>query len=396
MPESEHENHDHASDEAVEQTNAAGSTGGAGPQQPEEAGSEALADALRVSFRFLKWAMVFLVLVFLLTGIFTVQPEEVKFRLRFGELVSRAGNPVLRPGSWHLRWPWEEVVTVATDEKTLTLEDEFWAKAEQGNDVRQARFLSVRNDGYLLSGDANIVHMKLRLRYRARSDSDGAVAYAFLVQNPEETLRREFKASVVKVVGSMPVMDVINRKGLIEAIMTDLQARLKRFEESGRVPLGLSVIAVETIEEENIKNPTEPGSVRSAFFEAQNAISFRNALVSEGQTEAETIVNNAEARRAEILAEANGYATRLVRSARADAAQLQQLLPVYENSAAEANLLLEDFYQRAMVDVMKESPGAFVLHRQPEGARSELRLMFSRTPVVETKKEETDQGSASR
>ena len=362
------------------------------PSRPEQAGSRALADALKVSFRFLKFAMVALAAIFLLTGIFTVQPEEVKLKLRFGRVIKdSSGQLVLRPGSWHLRWPWEEVVVVPTDEKTVTLENEFWAVAESGADIRTAQVLKLRTDGYLLTGDTNIVHMKLRVRYRTRSDGDGAAAYAFLVKDPEETLRRALKASVVKVVGSMPVMAVINRRGLIDAITAELNARLKKFEENSGVPLGVSLVAVEAVEQENIKNPTEPGVVRPAFFDAQNAVSFRNALVSEGQTQAQTIVNGAEARRAEILAEANGYAMRMVRSARADAAQMQQLLPVFERSKGEADLLLEDFYLRTIIEVLRESPGAFVFHSQSEGASRQLRLMFTK-PLVQQTEQQPGQG----
>ena len=383
MAGNEHDSHEHAHEELHEQPappQAAGST----VARPEEAGNKALADALKVSFLFLKWAMVLLVIIFLLTGIFTVQPGEVKFKLRFGDLVKDAtGQMVLRPGGWHLRWPWEEVVTIPTDEKTLTLDKEFWAVAEAGPDIKIANSLDVRNDGYLVTGDANIVHMKLSLRYRAGgNDADSTVAYAFLVEKPEETLRRMFMASVVKVVGSMPVMEVIKPEKTIltDHVSQELQRRLDDFQKQSGVPLGISVTAV-ALTQDSPKNPTEPGAVRKAFNDAQDANSKASAMVSEGKSQATNILTTAEAQSKETVTYATGYATRMVRSAMADAAQMGQLMPKFEHSQGEADMLMEDFYERAVAEVLAESPGAFVFHEPPEGIHQELRMQFSKPPT---------------
>jgi membrane protease subunit HflK len=351
--------------------------------EPEDTGSKAWSDALRVSFLFLQTVMAAVVVFYLAAGVFWVKPNEVRFKLRFGRLL-RAGtgdSRVLRPGSgWHIRWPWEEYVVVPTDEKVLELKKEFWAGTEQDDRVRKVEKLDVRTDGYLISGDANIVHAKLSVRYNARNDDDGAVAFAFAVKEPEEVLRRELMSASAKVVGSMPVMDVIRRKGLVEEIAKELRSRLATFEEESGVPLGVEVIAVEAVERERIKNPTEPGQVQQAFFQAQNAANKRNQLVKEGETEAKRIINDAQATAAELLAEAQGYAVRLVREARVDARQLEQLLPVYESSAEEAAIMLEDFYQQTVVEALINSPGAFVLHQQPDG-KGELWVQHTRPPV---------------
>jgi regulator of protease activity HflC (stomatin/prohibitin superfamily) len=378
----DNEQHTHEHDEAAEPPQAARPTGGP-PPAPQDAGSLALTRALKSSFRFLKWAMVLLVVGYLATGVFKVDVGQVKFKLRFGELVPVGSTKPLTAGSGlHVRWPWEEVVTVPTDEKTMTLDKEFWAPAEKGPDIRMAEDLDVRTDGYLLTGDANIVHMKLRVTYQVNSAGDAAAAYAFLVQDPEGTLRRLVKASAVKVVGSMPVMKVLNQDGLLEGISQELSRRMDDFQKSSGVPLGVKVVSVQMLGEENVKNPTEPGKARQAFFNAQNAVSDRNSMISAGQAAAENIINSAEAQRAETLASARGDALRLVRSAKADSTEMEQLLPIFNHSSQEANLLMEDFYQRILVEIMQQSPGAFVIHQEPDGGRQQLRFNFTRAPYL--------------
>ena len=91
-----------------------------GPDQtnrPEQdTGSRALGQALKISFGFLKFAMLGLIAVYFLSGFFYVRTEEVKIRLTFGR-PSYVGEKVVVFGSdsgWHYKWPWQEVVTVST------------------------------------------------------------------------------------------------------------------------------------------------------------------------------------------------------------------------------------------------------------------------------------------
>jgi regulator of protease activity HflC (stomatin/prohibitin superfamily) len=348
--------------------------------EPEDTGGKALADALKTSFFFLRLVIIVLAAGYLLAGVFTVKPAEVRFKTRFGKLVRVGGKWVMLPGSGlHFRWPWEKVEVISTEEKVLNLERAFWTPGEGGG-VRAVRSLDLRQDGYALTGDMNIVHLKLRARYSVPSDVEGAMAYRFGVEDSVEVLRRMIEASTCKVVGTMSVTDVLNRTNLFSGIEQELRKRLERFREGAGYPLGLDVVAVEAIETEKVKNPSEPGAVSAAFDRAQNAYSLRNTLEREGETEASRILNNASAEAAEIKAIARGYSERFVRTARADAERLKQLLPLYRQSPSMRRVLLDRFYARTIEDVMDNAPGSFVLHKSGGATERELRLMFNRQP----------------
>jgi len=352
--------------------------------EPEDAGSKALADALKTSFFFLRLVIIVLVFGYLLTGIFTVKPAEVRFKTRFGKLLQVGGKWVILPGSGlHFRWPWEKVEVISTEEKVLNLDEAFWTSAEDGG-VRSVRSLDLRQDGYVLTGDMNIVHLKVRARYAVPSDVEGAMAYRFGVEESEVILRYMLRAATCKVVGTMGVTDVLNRTNLFSSIGQELRARLERFREGAGYPLGLDVVAVDAIETEKVKNPSEPGAVSAAFDRAQNAYSLRNTLEREGETERSHILNSARAKAAEIKAIAGGYSERLVRTTRADAERLKQLLPIYRESPSMRRILLDRFYARTIEDVMGNSPGAFVLHKSGGATERELRLMFNRQPPPAT------------
>jgi regulator of protease activity HflC (stomatin/prohibitin superfamily) len=277
---------------------------------------------------------------------------------------------------------------VRTDEKTLDMDRAFWATGQNGR-LRGGELLNVRTDGYLLTGDANIVHMKLRARYRVRNDVASVLSYELGANDPELILRRALAASTCNVVGSMGVMEVIKREqDLFGRIQKELDSRLARYERETGAPLGIEVVKIEAIEAEGIKNPTEPIQVTDAFNKAQMAESEKDQLVRQGETEATKIVSAAMSEAERVRAEARANAVRLVTSAQADAQTIQQILPFYQQSAAVARILRLMYQQRTMEDVMAQAPGAFVLYRSPPGSRREIRLLHQRR----SSQTETSQG----
>ena len=76
----EHDHHDH------------------GPEMPDDAGSQALAEALRSSFAIVKIVMLLMVAAFFCSGFFTVGPSEKAVILRFGKPVGEGQKALLGSG----------------------------------------------------------------------------------------------------------------------------------------------------------------------------------------------------------------------------------------------------------------------------------------------------------
>src|SRR4051794_24843675 len=83
----------------------------------EDAGSQALAEALRSSFAIVKVVMVVLVIVFFAKGFFTVGPQERAIILRFGSPQGQGDKALLGAGlHWSLPYPIDEVVKIPITE----------------------------------------------------------------------------------------------------------------------------------------------------------------------------------------------------------------------------------------------------------------------------------------
>ncbi len=387
---------------------------------PEDVSGKALSDALRVSFAFLKVAMVGLVVVYLLQGFFYVGRDEVRVRLRFGRPVKMSrgagrgkGYVIDSESGWHYCWPWEEVVSIPLSEQTLDLRGEFWfgrgmpKGQEQPSDEKGG--LSVKTDGYLISGDVNIIHIQLRARYRARDDEQGALDYAFRYRGgtagqqasegalgasptggPSELLRRFLIGSTIETVASWGVLEVRRKRRVVGTGELELFAeiekrvreKLRRFEESNGFSAGIELSSIERIED-----PRVPEEVKPSFDMAQEAESEKERLKSEAQKMARSIVENAEGEKAKMVEEARAYKKRVAAIVEADALTLKNLLPVYRSSPQKAAILREWFYGRMVEELLGQAKGSFVLHRPSEGSNTEIRFLLSR-PLEKAVEEE--------
>jgi regulator of protease activity HflC (stomatin/prohibitin superfamily) len=390
-----------------------------------ELGNQALADALRISFNWLKFAMIVLVVVYLLMGIFWAGQDEMKFKMRFGEVVS---GPITPATGVRVRMPWEKVVTISTSKQDVHIRPHevpegqrpapthFWPLSASPNQ----QMLRVKEDGYLITGDRNIVHMLLRVRYRvghgeaATRRGEAARHFYFLVgpENAGELLTGLAMSAATRVVATMTVDNVLREKALLSSRMqTELEQEIDQLEKS----LGVDSIGI-VVEEGDIdfltrigertvrKNPREPFPTQKAFDRHQEANSEASKLRQEGQAEAQRIVRRAEASAENILQQADSDAERIMSRVEADLTVLQSLLesiygkeeyqapypgengdwvvpplpPHTAETRRKEQVMRQRHYMRAIEQVLRAAAAAFVLREPREGDDREIWLDLQR------------------
>src|SRR5450631_3107980 len=82
--------------------------------ETQDAGSQALAEALRSSFVIVKIAMAALVVIIFAAGFFTVGPQEKVVVLRFGKPLGIGSNMLIGSGKphWSFPYPIDEVIRI--------------------------------------------------------------------------------------------------------------------------------------------------------------------------------------------------------------------------------------------------------------------------------------------
>ena len=282
------------------------------PPRSEDPAQQALADALQTCFRLLKYAMVVFLVIYLGSGIFFVREQQRAVELRFGRIVGEPGKQVYDPG-WHfgLPYPIGEPIMVPVSPQTMSINQAFWWKRpDTARDAGRtdeelepkAGPLNPLEDGSLLTGDANIVHIRFDVSFQVNDPA----AYVTHVGNEDKArsiIRVAVERAMVHAVAQIEADEVIRGRTNQDRARQIAQAML---DDLGT---GLQIVSF------NVRNTAMPARVADAYRE----------------------VSNAQSDKARALDEAWQYHTRTLNSAvGASYNQVLELLEQYE-AAASAN-----------------------------------------------------------
>jgi membrane protease subunit HflK len=248
-----------------------------------------------------RWAAVGVVLALLVfwgfNAIYTIDPQEVGVKLRFGQPMETTG-----PGLHFLWWPVESVERVNVTEN----------QTEIGS-VANSR--TGATEGLMLSGDQNIVDVKFSLLWSVADPKQ----YLFNVRDPEDMVRSVGESAMREVVGRRPAQDIFrdDRAG----IALEVRDISQRILDSYGLGVTVSQIAIE-----NVAPPTE---VADAFDEVQRAQQDENRFQEEARQYSNTLLGDARGQAAQMREDAAAYKTRVVQEAEGEAARFTSIYDEY-------------------------------------------------------------------
>src|SRR6267378_932941 len=187
-----------------------------------DAGSQALAEALRSSFAIVKIVMVLMVVAFFCSGFFTVGPQEKAVILRFGKPVGEGQKALLTAGlHWSLPYPIDEVVKIPIAEIQKVSSNVGWylttPEAElSGEEMPAGASLNPAIDGYVITADRNIIHTRATLSYHV----DDPIRFVFDFVTASNTLQNALNNALLFTAAKFNVDDILTRDvaGFREAV----------------------------------------------------------------------------------------------------------------------------------------------------------------------------------
>jgi len=206
----------------------------------------------------LGFVIIAVIVAWILSGIYIVEPAERGVVLRLGQF-----HAITMPGPhWYLRGI--ETVDIV--------------------DVDQLRTVSHR--AKMLTKDENIIQVELAVQYQVRD----AREYLFQVRDPDFTLQEATESALREVVGSISMDDFLSggRGAIVQQTKELTQEILDKYKT------GLVLTSV------NLQDPQPPEEVQGAFEDAIKA-----------QEDEVRYRNQAEAYALDILPKARGDATRM-------------------------------------------------------------------------------------
>ena len=255
--------------------------------------------------RRLRYMLPVLLLLYLLTGITQVGPDERAVVRRFGRVIDRPG-PGLRVG---LPWGIDRVdkFTVRTVQLTV---------GYSPDEVADSPGIP---SGQFVTGDQNLINLRMVVAY-AIDTADGELEnYAAHRDRVDAVLSREAEALAGEWAAALTVDEVLSGRAPLALRLTD---RLP-----GRIaPHKLGVV----VQRVSIEHLAAPDAVRESFDAVNQAQTGIRTRVNQAEQDAQRRVSEAESLAERLASEARAYAAEKDALARADADNFTARLTTYQ------------------------------------------------------------------
>ena len=341
------------------------------PEGAEDSGSQALSDALRSSFNIVKVIMVGLVVVFLFSGFFVVSPQEKAIVLRFGVPVGGGDGKLLGPGPhWAFPPPIDEVVRIPVGQVQSVSSSIGWyattaASEAAGTEPPPGESLQPVADGYLLTGDVNIIHARATLRYRI---AEPGLRYVLQLGNASNLVQSAFDNALLFAAARYKVDDALTRDqaGFREAARN----RLEQLVDQQK--LGITELQIDDA------RVIPPRQLKDAFArvseaevrrskELNDARSHENQTLSKAKADAEARKNAGETER-----------TRLVEFVAAEVERFTNNLPAWR---ANRDLFVQQRQADALRTIYAGAQEKIVAPQPGPGSNRTVWLQINREPA---------------
>lgn len=247
--------------------------------------NKSLADALKITFRLIQFAMLVLFGLFAFSGLQPVKEGESGLRLTFGRLVERDVAPGMR---FAMPAPIGEIVRVPTGNEEIEDSSSFYpfvsadVRARGPESLPYMQQLNPARDGSILTGDQAVAHLILRIQYRR---ADPALYAENVLDRPTEDLLILSAA----------------RRGMVRACAEISIDNLLREQDAGAIARRALTVAQETLDQSstgitleriNLVQRIPPAYLRASFNKVQDATAQSGKVLEEATTTANQTLNS--------------------------------------------------------------------------------------------------------
>jgi modulator of FtsH protease HflK len=294
--------------------------------------------------------LVLAVVVIILTGFYTVNPEEVGVIQRFGKYVSTT-----EPGL-HFKIPFG-IDKLSKVKVKHVYKEEFGFRTLQSGVKTKYSSRNFDYESLMLTGDLNIADVEWIVQYRIKDP----YAYLFRIRNIEETIRDLAESAIREVVGDRTVDEVIviSRKEIADLTQLLLQEDL---DEYGA---GIEIYTL------NLQNVNPPDRVKPAFNDVNSAKQERERIINEAWQEYNNIIPEAEGKALRTIEEAEGYAVNRVNRANGDASRFVSMYNQYRNSKTVTK---KRMYLETMQEILPKVEKIYIVDEEQQGLLPLLNL----------------------
>ncbi len=277
------------------------------------------------------FGLIVLIIIWALTGLYRVLPDEQGVVLRFGKFVSTT-----QPGlNYHIPYPIENVFTPKVT-KVNRMDIGFRSGSDTGFSSGGG-VADVPEESLMLTGDENIVNIDFSVFWVIKD----AGKFLFKIQDPQGTVKAASETAMREVIAKSKIQPILTEgRSKIEIETQEIIQNILDEYESG-----IQITQVQT------QKADPPDQVIDAFRDVQaaradmersknEAEAYRNDVIPRSRGEAAKILQAAEAYKKEVVAKAEGEASRFI--------------SIYNEYAQAKEVTQERMYLETMEKVMAD------------------------------------------
>ena len=258
-----------------------------------------------------------ILVIWLLTGIYIVGPDEVGVVRTFGEFtrVTQSG----------LNWKFPSPIETANTPKVTEVKRiEFGFRS-----LKNGQYRTVEKESLMLTGDENIVDAEMIVQYKIKDP----VKYLFNIVEPELTVREAAEASLRTVVGRNKIDETLTtgKFTIQEETKEQVQSILDKYES------GIHIVAVQ------LQDVSPPKEVIGAFKDVASAKEDKNRMINQAEGYRNDVIPKARGEAEAMIRDAEGFKESRIKRAEGDATKFTTILKEYNKakSITEKRLYLE-------------------------------------------------------
>ncbi len=259
-----------------------------------------------------KWAIPILLVLWLLSGIYIVGPDEQGVVRRFGKVVR-----TVEPGP-HYRLPNPiERVDKPKIQQVRRIEIGF----ETIIPGPPAKYNFHTEESLMLTGDEQIIDTQIIVQYKIKDAAD----YLFNVRNLEGsqgTIKDAAEVALRQVVGKRPIDDVLIEEKL--QVEIDILALLQEIVDGYESGIRIIEVKLQTVR--------PPKEVASSFDDVVSAKEDKAKLIQEAEGYKEDIIPKARGQARSIVLAAEAYKEEKIKRAQGDVEKFLAVLKEYEKA----------------------------------------------------------------
>jgi len=352
------------------------------PVRPvEDSTTLALADALSSSFKIIQGLMIGLVVIFLGSGFFTVEPNEVAVKLRFGKPVGTGEDRILQQGlHWSPPSPIGEIVKIPIGETRSVVATNCWYAVTPEMEISgqlpyATSSLRPGVDGYAITSDENIIHARADAKYLI-SDP---VAFKFDFLDVEDLLRNALNNALLFAAAQTTADDALYR----DRVGFKDRVRLRFLSNIQKAQLGIRLQSLDV-------QTFPPMFVKEAFDQVTQTEQAVSQMRNEAEGDAAQTLRRAQGEAQAIINQGMSRSNLITSRVIADAKVFEQLKPHYEANPQffRSRLLIE-----RMGRILTQANDTWLLPRVAPGQTQELRLQLNREPTLTGGGSNNDEGA---